>query len=151
MPQEVLRYKEDVLAEMKTQGLKEFHIDILLAIMAQESGGRVTDVFQAFESLGKPSNSIGTSESIKHGVKYYGELVKTVGMTDKFDLDKTKLILQSYNFGSGFIDYAKRYDFNNACTYYYKNIFIKQWFMIVILTIFSFLSKSMFSAVLYST
>lgn len=32
---------------------------------------------------------------------------------------------------------AKRYDFNNACAYYYKNIFIKQWFMIVILTIFS--------------
>lgn len=108
LPQEVLRYKEDVLAEMKTQGLKEFHIDILLAIMAQESGGRVTDVFQASESLGKPPNSIGTSESIKQGVKYYGELVKAVGMTDKFDLDKTKLILQSYNFGSGFIDYAKR-------------------------------------------
>lgn len=108
LPPEVLKYKDDVLAEMKVQGLKDFHLDILLAIMAQESGGRVTDVFQASESLGKPPNSISTSESIKQGVKYYGELVKAVGMTEKFDLDQTKLILQSYNFGSGFIDYAKR-------------------------------------------
>ncbi|MGY3779316.1 bifunctional lytic transglycosylase/C40 family peptidase [Isobaculum melis] len=78
---------------------KEFEIpdkvDVILAIMMQESGGRVPDVMQSSESLNLPPNSITPEISIKQGVKYFASLLQ---QTD--DLDTA---LQSYNFGGGFI------------------------------------------------
>lgn len=75
-------------------------IDLLMAIAMQESGGRHLDVMQSSESIGLPPNSIIRPErSIEVGVRYFSEMLKQAN-------GDTKLALQAYNFGGGFINYA---------------------------------------------
>lgn len=77
------------------------HVDILLAMMMQESGGRGDDPMQASESLcGKRGCIDDPEQSIKQGVYYFSETVKAA------DGD-LKLAIQSYNFGKGFINFVK--------------------------------------------
>lgn len=79
----------------------EEHVDLLLAMMMQESGGRGNDPMQASESLcGKIGCIDNPEDSIKQGVAYFR---KTLTRADG-DL---KLAIQSYNFGIGFIDYVQ--------------------------------------------
>lgn len=98
---DVERYRDDVLNELKKYKYPEL-IDVILAQMMQESGGRGNDPMQASESK---CGSIGcinnTSESIEQGVKYF------ISVYEKANKD-IKLTLQSYNFGIGFIDYAMK-------------------------------------------
>lgn len=81
----------------------EEHIDILMAMAMQESGGRLEDVMQSSESLGLPVNSLNQEESIEQGVKYFKQVLEEAG-------GDVKLALQSYNFGSGFINYANEHN-----------------------------------------
>lgn len=75
------------------------YVDILLAIMMQESGGRGEDPMQASESYCGSIGCIDDPElSIKQGAYYFS---KTLNRADG-DL---KLAVQSYNFGVGFIDF----------------------------------------------
>lgn len=78
----------------------ENHVGLLLALIQQESGGRVLDVMQSSESAGLPPNTFTNPEdSIAQGVKYFASvLIKAKG--------DQNLALQSYNFGIGFINYA---------------------------------------------
>lgn len=77
------------------------YVELLLAKMQQESGGRGGDPMQSSESLGLPPNTIVDPEqSIDAGVKEFAEVMKLAG-------GDIKLALQSYNFGPGFIPYAK--------------------------------------------
>lgn len=105
VPEGVLKYEDDIKKEMENQELDESFLPVLLAIASQESGGRVPDIFQSSESLGLPPNSIGAKESIKQGVKYFKELADKVGL-ENASSEKLNLVLQSYNFGEGFIAYA---------------------------------------------
>ncbi|GIO19340.1 peptidase P60 [Oceanobacillus oncorhynchi subsp. incaldanensis] len=99
---------EDVLVHQSTveKYAKEYdiseHVPILLAIIAVESGGNATDVMQSSESLGLSPNSLDTEESIEQGTKYFAELLQAA--EDK-EVD-TETVIQSYNFGGGFIDYV---------------------------------------------
>ncbi|WP_144557998.1 lysozyme family protein [Shouchella miscanthi] len=81
----------------------EDHIDVLMAMAMQESGGRLEDVMQSSESLGLPVNSLNQEESIEQGVKYFKEVLGQAN-------GDVKLALQSYNFGSGFINYANEHN-----------------------------------------
>lgn len=75
-------------------------VNILLAMIQQESGGRLLDVMQSSESAGLPRNTFTNPEdSIRQGVYYFANRL----MDAKSDV---KLALQSYNFGYGFIGYA---------------------------------------------
>lgn len=86
-------------------GVSEY-VELLLAFTMQESGGRLDDVMQASESLGLPPNTIKNPErSIKVGIRYFSEMLEKAG-------GDIKLTLQAYNFGGGFIGYAK--DHNNG-------------------------------------
>lgn len=90
--------------EAKKQGI-EAYAEIIKAKVMQESGGnyvRYPDVMQASESMGKPIGYIkDVDQSITQGIKYFGSiLTKTKG--------DIKMALQSYNFGSGFIDYCMK-------------------------------------------
>ncbi|WP_010097719.1 lysozyme family protein [Ornithinibacillus scapharcae] len=77
------------------------YVDILLAIMMQESGGRGNDPMQASESLCGSIGCIDNPElSIKQGVSYFAETLKA----SDYDIE---LAIQSYNFGKGFISYVK--------------------------------------------
>ncbi|WP_052947548.1 lysozyme family protein [Aneurinibacillus tyrosinisolvens] len=73
----------------------------LMAQMMQESGGQGGDPMQGSESLGLPPNTITNPEqSIDAGVRYFAYVLKL----SNGDL---KLATQSYNFGTGFIKYAR--------------------------------------------
>ncbi len=98
--------REKILKELKQQGIEEY-IDVILALVMQESGGSSSrsdyatdyDVFQSSESKGLPVGTLNTEESIKQGVKHFKECLKLANK----DLDLT---LQSYNFGTGFASFA---------------------------------------------
>ncbi|WP_079473986.1 bifunctional lytic transglycosylase/C40 family peptidase [Marinococcus halophilus] len=76
------------------------HVNVLMALSMQESGGRVDDIMQSSESLGLPPNTIDDPErSIEQGVRYFSKVLEDAN-------GDVKLALQSYNFGGGFIDYA---------------------------------------------
>lgn len=99
--EEILRY-EKYFKKYADKYFISDQIDVLMALSMQESGGRYLDVMQSSESIGLLPNSITDPEkSIKLGVEYFSKVYK------KADGD-VKLALQSYNFGSGFIDYAKK-------------------------------------------
>ncbi|CAK8583881.1 hypothetical protein BMEGG_06139 [Priestia megaterium] len=98
--QSVLRYEPLVREAAKKYGVED-HVQLLLAKMMQESGGRVPDVLQSSESIGLPPNTItDPAVSIDVGVRYFAKVLKQAG-------GDVKLTLQSYNFGSGFINYCK--------------------------------------------
>lgn len=78
------------------------YVDVLLAMMMQESGGRGLDPMQSSENFCGQRECIDDPEvSIKQGVYYFS---KTLAKADG-DL---KLAIQSYNFGVGFIDYVQK-------------------------------------------
>lgn len=96
----ILRY-EKYFKKYAKKFFIEDQVDVIMALAMQESGGRHLDVMQSSESIGLPPNSItDPARSIEIGVKYFAESFK------KADGD-VKLALQGYNFGIGFIDYAK--------------------------------------------
>lgn len=100
----VEQWRDEVTYYAEKYGVSEY-VELLLAIIAQESGGdsdRYPDVMQSSESMGLPPNSISDpKQSIEQGVKYFSGLViqgKEAGVD-------TDTILQAYNFGGGYIGY----------------------------------------------
>lgn len=78
------------------------HIDVIMALVMQESGGRHLDVMQSSESIGLPPNTITDPEvSIDVGMKHFKSVLDKAG-------GDIKLTLQAYNYGRGFIDYVKK-------------------------------------------
>ena len=106
MPEGVQKYEDEIQSELDDQNLDASFLPVLLAVASQESGGSVPDIFQSSESLGLPPNSIGPEDSIEQGVKYFKELADAVGIESVSD-EGLDLVLQAYNFGEGFIDYAQ--------------------------------------------
>lgn len=110
LSEEVLSYKPTV-----EKYAKEYHIsqytDYLLAIMQVESGGREKDVMQSSESLDLKPNTLNEDDSIRQGCKYFSELI-SLAKSKGCDI---KSVIQSYNFGKGFLDYVaqkgKKYTF----------------------------------------
>ncbi len=79
----------------------EEHIDVLLAMMLQESGGRGDDPMQSSESLcGEVGCITDPEQSIKQGVSYFADTLEAAD-------GNIELAIQSYNFGIGFIYYLK--------------------------------------------
>lgn len=103
VPQAVLQYKPAIEVELKKHGMEE-HINVLLAITTQESGGTASlDVMQASESLGLAPNTIQDPlYSIEVGVNYF---VNVVNQANKAGVDMDTAI-QAYNMGNGFINFV---------------------------------------------
>lgn len=90
-------------------------VDLMLAMIMQEAGGEPWigtmngDIMQSSESAGYPGPGYLTGEaSIAQGVKYLAtEVFNRAGLLDDpYNLDKTKLALQGYNYGAGYIPWA---------------------------------------------
>lgn len=97
---EKVKSYEPLITEYAQKYGVEAYVQLLMAKMMQESGGRGGDPMQASESLGLPPNTIQDPErSIDVGVKEFSEVMALAN-------GKVKLALQSYNFGPAFIDYA---------------------------------------------
>ncbi len=107
-------YKYDALIRQYAEiyGVQDF-IEVIYAIMMTESGGRVVDVMQSSEcgyntKYPNEPNGITDSEySIDVGIHYFADCLNLANCTDVKDLDKLSLALQGYNFGTGYITWAK--------------------------------------------
>lgn len=74
------------------------YTELLLAIMMQESHGVNPDLMQSSAAAG---HRVTGEASIQAGVKYFAHVLTLAG-------GDVKLALQAYNYGEGFIAYAKR-------------------------------------------
>lgn len=82
----------------------EDHVETLLAMMMQESGGRGDDPMQSSESLCGEVGCINDPEqSIEQGVTYFANALETAQ-------GDVALAIQAYNFGIGFIHYVNKKD-----------------------------------------
>ncbi|PEL13864.1 bifunctional lytic transglycosylase/C40 family peptidase [Bacillus sp. AFS017336] len=96
---EVLRYEPLIRKYAEEYGIGEY-VELIKALIQQESGGKQLDVMQSSESIGLPPGAIMDPDySIQVGVKYFSEMMKQA----KGDI---RLALQAYNFGNGFTPYA---------------------------------------------
>src|SRR5699024_9995866 len=99
----VEQHRSAVTESAEEHGVEEY-VDVLLAMMMQESGGRGDDPMQSSESL---CGSVGCidepDESIEQGVAYFAKIM------DASDND-VALSVQAYNFGLGFVDYVQKHD-----------------------------------------
>lgn len=110
---EVLKHQPTVEKYARRYGIEDY-VNYLLAIMQVESGGTGEDVMQSSESLGLPPNSLNTEQSIEQGCKYFASLLSSAEAKG-CDINT---VVQSYNYGGGFIDYVaargKKYSFTLA-------------------------------------
>ncbi|CDQ38205.1 lysozyme family protein [Virgibacillus salexigens] len=96
--EEVRDYRPLVEKYAADYGVTE-HVDTILGMMMQESGGRGKDPMQASESYCGERECIKDPElSIKQGVSYFSQTLEEAN-------GDIKLAVQSYNFGKGFIQY----------------------------------------------
>lgn len=113
--EEVLAYRSAVERIAAKYGMAQY-TELILAVMMQESGGRVKDVMQASESSFNqkyphaPGSITDPEYSIECGVRALKYVLDKAGCTGPADLDRIKLALQGYNFGSGYIDWAMERD-----------------------------------------
>jgi len=94
----------------------EEYVELIKAVMMQESGGKGTDPMQASESGynkkydRKPGAIKDPNYSIECGIQALKSCLDKAGVQDPLDMERIKLALQGYNFGSGYIDWAlKKY------------------------------------------
>lgn len=87
-------------------GISEY-VELLLAMIAQESGGdaeRHPDILQSSESMGAAPNTITDPQlSLRQGIQYFASLVEK---GKKAGVDQNT-ILQAYNFGGSYISYIR--------------------------------------------
>ncbi|MBC1903369.1 C40 family peptidase [Listeria innocua] len=106
---DVLQWQPLIEKEMKAQDVDMGYLNLVLALIMQESGGRPPDIMQSSESIGLPVNSLQPPDSIHYGIAHFKASLEKAGVKNPQDMDGIKLMLQSYNFGTGFIDYAKKH------------------------------------------
>lgn len=113
LSQEVMDYAPVIQKYAQQYGIPEY-VQVIQAIMMQESRGQGNDPMQASECpfntrYGNSPNSITDPEySIQVGIQYYAYCVQEAGCTNPQDLDKLKLSIQGYNYGNGYISWALR-------------------------------------------
>ena len=112
---EVLSYRPAVERIAAKYGMSEY-VELILAVMMQESGGRGLDVMQAAEGSfntkypHKPNGITDPEYSIECGIQELKYALEKAGCTGPTDLDRIKHALQGYNYGSGYIDWAMERD-----------------------------------------
>ena len=111
----VLAYKAAVERIAAKYGMGQY-VALILAVMMQESGGLVLDVMQAAEGAFNtryphvPNGITDPEYSIECGIQELKYALDKAGCTGPTDLDRIKLALQGYNYGSGYIDWAMERD-----------------------------------------
>ena len=111
---EVLKHQPMVEKYARENGISEY-VNVLLAIIQVESGGKGNDVMQSSESQGLPPNSLDTESSIKQGCKYFASLLSSCKAQNIEDIN---VAIQSYNYGGGYVGYVagkgKKHTYNLA-------------------------------------
>lgn len=113
LSQEVQDYAPIIQRYAQEYGIPEY-VQVIQAIMMQESRGQGNDPMQASECpfntrYANSPNAITDPEySIQVGIQYYAYCVQEAGCIAPQDLDKLKLSIQGYNYGNGYISWAIR-------------------------------------------
>ena len=109
---EVEAYTPIIRIYAQQYGIGEY-VELIKAIMMQESGGRGLDPMQASESgyntrYPHSPNAITDPEySIDVGVQTVADSLRQANVESPIDMDNIKLALQGYNYGNGFISWAR--------------------------------------------
>lgn len=105
---------EPLIRQYATQhGISEY-VELIKAIMMQESGGRGLDPMQSSEGgfntrYPRQPNGITDPEySISCGVQELKACLQAAEVESPVDMENIKLCLQGYNFGNGYISWARR-------------------------------------------
>ena len=109
---EVEAYEPLICQYANQYGIGEY-VELIKAIMMQESGGRGLDPMQCSEGsfntkYPKQPNGITDPEySISCGVQEIKSCLERAGVKNPLDMENIKLALQSYNYGNGYLEWAK--------------------------------------------
>lgn len=109
--QEVEAFSHTISTYAKQYGIPEY-VELIKAVMMQESGGQGSDPMQCSESgyntrFPREPNGITDPEySIEVGVQTLAEVLNMAQVQSPIDLDGISLALQGYNYGSGYISWA---------------------------------------------
>lgn len=112
---EVQAYTPVIVKYAKVHGIPEY-VELIKAVMMQESGGRGLDPMQCAESgyntryPNVPNGITDPEYSINIGVKTLANSLKTTRVETPIDMDRIRLALKGYNYGNGYISWAIRRD-----------------------------------------
>lgn len=105
---EVQAYELLIAKYAREHGIQEY-VELIKAVMMQESGGRGGDPMQC-SACGYndqyPGGITDPEYSINIGIRYLADCLHAAGVTSPMDLEHIKLGLQGYNFGAGYITWA---------------------------------------------
>ena len=120
---EVEAYEPLIQKYAKQYGIPEY-VELIKAVMMQESGGRGLDPMQAAEGSfntrypHEPNGIKDPEYSIECGVQELKAALISAEVKNPIDMEHIKLALQGYNFGNGYISWAKTnyggYSYANA-------------------------------------
>lgn len=120
---EVEVYEPFIQKYAKQYGIPEY-VELIKAVMMQESGGRGLDPMQAAEGSfntrypHEPNGIKDPEYSIECGVQELKAALISAEVENPIDMEHIKLALQGYNFGNGYISWAKTnyggYSYANA-------------------------------------
>ena len=120
---EVEAYEPLIQKYAKQYGIPEY-VELIKAVMMQESGGHGLDPMQAAEGSfntrypHEPNGIKDPEYSIQCGVQELKAALISAEVENPIDMEHIKLALQGYNFGNGYISWAKTnyggYSYANA-------------------------------------
>lgn len=120
---EVEAYEPLIQQYARQHGIPEY-TELIKAVMMQESGGRGNDPMQASEcgyNTRDPNTPNGITDpeySINVGIQNLAACLSAAEVENPIDMEHIKLALQGYNFGNGYISWAKTnyggYSYANA-------------------------------------
>ena len=109
---EVEAYEPLIRQYANQYGIGEY-VELIKAIMMQESGGRGLDPMQCSEGSfntkypRQPNGITDPEYSISCGVQEIKSCLERAGVKNSLDMENIKLALQSYNYGNGYLEWAK--------------------------------------------
>ena len=105
----VEKYRGLVETYCEKHGIPDY-VDIVLAIIQQESAGQGVDVMQSSASgYAKNNPVLSAEESIDAGVHAFADCIKVANCKSPSDMPALKLAIQGYNYGPDYISWALEY------------------------------------------
>lgn len=103
----------DTVAEMAQDYGMQDYVDLILAVMMQESAGDLVDIMQSSEGQfntrypKEPNGITDTQYSLQCGILELRYALKEVGCSGPEDIQDIEIALQAYNFGTGYLHYME--------------------------------------------
>ena len=111
---EVKDYRPIIQKYAKEHGIPEY-TDLIMAVMMQESCGKGLEPMQASECpfntrfLHHPGSIVDPEYSINVGIQNLAACLKAANVQSPIDMDNIKLALQGYNYGNGYMAWAREH------------------------------------------